>query len=67
MTRIGHRFFADEGNLNLMTASEVRAAARVENFEAEVSSVALAGWPSNILLCLRRQDAQRNPPATRHG
>jgi hypothetical protein len=55
MRRIGQDFFAQEANLNLMSAGEVRSAASVEGFEAEVSSVALGGWPSNLLLAMRRQ------------
>jgi len=57
MRRIGQDFFAQEANLNLMSAAEMRAAASVEGFEADVSSVALAGWPSNLLLVMRRRDA----------
>jgi hypothetical protein len=53
----GHAFFADERNLNLMTGRELAAAAaRVAGFSAAVATVALAGWPSNLLLAMRRQD-----------
>jgi hypothetical protein len=52
----GRGFFAEEVNLNLMTGSELaRAAAGVEGFECALSSVALGGWPSNLLLTLRRR------------
>jgi hypothetical protein len=55
MRRTGRGFFAQEANLNLMTARELgRAAAGVEGFESAVSSVFLAGWPSNLLLTMRR-------------
>ena len=57
MRRIGHDFFADEANLNLMTSGDVRVAARVEGFDAHVSMVPLAGWPSNIVLCLNRRSS----------
>jgi hypothetical protein len=56
LRRIGRGFFAEETNLNLMTAEELsRAAAGIEGFEREVSSVALGGWPSNLLLTMRRR------------
>jgi hypothetical protein len=55
MRTTGRGFFADEANLNLMTARELgRAAAAVPGFAAEVSAVSLAGWPSNLLLTMRR-------------
>jgi hypothetical protein len=39
-----------------MTARELgRAAAGVEGFEYQVSSVFLGGWPSNLLLTMRRR------------
>ena len=48
-------FFASEDNLNLLSASQLRwvaSEAEVENFK--VTSVTLAGWPSNLLLSARR-------------
>jgi Methyltransferase domain len=55
MRRTGRSFFADEANLNLMTARELgRAAAGVAGFSATVSTVHLGGWPSNLLLTMRR-------------
>jgi len=54
MRRTGRHFFAEEANLNLMTAAELgiaaRAAFNVHKFEYRVSSVRLGGWPSNLLL-----------------
>lgn len=51
MRRAGLSFFADESNLNLMTARELQAAAdAVETIDARVGSVSLLGWPSNLLL-----------------
>jgi SAM-dependent methyltransferase len=56
MRRTGRGFFAQEANLNLMTARELgRAAAGIEGFVSEVSFVHLAGWPSNLLLTMRRR------------
>jgi predicted SAM-dependent methyltransferase len=55
MRRLGHGFFAEEANLNLMSGTELHAAASAEGFEADVSSVGLAGWPSNLLLLMRRK------------
>jgi ubiquinone/menaquinone biosynthesis C-methylase UbiE len=58
MRRTGRSFFAEEANLNLMTAREMaRAAAGVAGFTAAVSTVHLGGWPSNLLLTLRRDGA----------
>ena len=58
MRRTGRGFFADEANLNLMTRSEMLRAAReagpAEDFALSVRTVALAGWPSNLLLFGRR-------------
>jgi ubiquinone/menaquinone biosynthesis C-methylase UbiE len=55
MRLTGRGFFAEEGNLNLMTATDLRrAAAGAAGFEHTVSSLRLAGWPSNLLLSMRR-------------
>ncbi len=55
MRRTGRSFFADEGKLNLMTSRELgRAAAGIGDFAHDVSHVRLAGWPSNLLLVMRR-------------
>lgn len=51
----GLDFFASEENLNLLSTIQLRrlaADARLENFK--VTSVALAGWPSNLLLSAER-------------
>lgn len=51
----GLDFFASEDNLNLLSASQLRrlaANAGSENFK--VASVALGGWPSNLLLSAKR-------------
>jgi hypothetical protein len=56
MRNTGREFFADESNLNLMTARELSAAARgVKDFGAEVFTVSLGGWPTNLLLSMRRR------------
>jgi hypothetical protein len=58
MRSTGRAFFADEANLNLMTGKEVATAADgVAGFESDLSYVSLAGWPSNILLAMRRRHA----------
>ena len=63
MRRTGRAFFAEKLNLNLMTAKELRAAATMalsgRDFRFTVQSVALAAWPSNLLLVARRR--HRNP------
>jgi hypothetical protein len=51
----GLNFFATEDNLNLLSAPQLQrlgAVAELENYK--VSSVSLAGWPSNLLLSARR-------------
>ena len=54
MRGTGRAFFADERNLNLMTRSSLAGAANEagigKKFRCEVGSVALARWPSNLLL-----------------
>lgn len=56
MRRVGLGFFAEEDNLNLMSARELRAAAGlVPAIAASVDSVALGGWPSNLLLLGRKR------------
>jgi hypothetical protein len=51
----GLEFFACEDNLNLLSAPQLRrvaAEAGIESFR--VTSLTLAGWPSNLLLSARR-------------
>lgn len=56
MRATGRAFFADEANLNLMSARDLAAAAaRVTDFCADVTTVTLAGWPSNLLLSMQRR------------
>jgi ubiquinone/menaquinone biosynthesis C-methylase UbiE len=58
MRRTGRGFFAEEANLNLMSAAELSRATRgIEGFRHEVSDVPLGGWPSNLLLNMRRSAA----------
>jgi hypothetical protein len=55
-TMRGMDFFASEDNLNLLTVSQLRrlsADAGLQNFK--ITSVTLAGWPSNLLLSAKRQ------------
>lgn len=52
----GLEFFASEDNLNLVAASDLRRlASEVELEGFKVTSVTLAGWPSNLLLSAKRQ------------
>jgi hypothetical protein len=51
MRRTGRSFFVDEANLNLLSRGELRRlTAGIEGYAFEVSTVALLGWPSNLLL-----------------
>jgi ubiquinone/menaquinone biosynthesis C-methylase UbiE len=58
MRRSGNGFFAEEGNLNLIGAGELRAIAREAlpegNWRVAVGWVSIAGWPSNLLLSATR-------------
>ena len=57
---IGRDFFAEEANLNLLTARSLRQAALsggVERFAVE--TVALAGWPTNLLLVASKLENPR--------
>jgi len=57
LSHAGLAFFADVGNLNLLSRSELASLAAPRNgFDFRVSSVSLLGWPSNLLLVgCRRQ------------
>ncbi|HEX9301098.1 MAG TPA: methyltransferase domain-containing protein [Casimicrobiaceae bacterium] len=58
MRRTGRAFFADERNLDLLSRRDLSdAVAAIDAFEFGISSVALAGWPSNLLLVGRRKQA----------
>jgi hypothetical protein len=55
----GRSFFAEESNLNLMDARDLRSIAlQIEDFTFSVSSVSPGCWPSNLLL---RRVKARNP------
>ena len=50
-----HAFFAREENLNLVGAGELREMARaLPGWTAAIEPLRLLGWPSNLLLTLRR-------------
>lgn len=52
---LGHDALAREENLNLMGAGELRRlCGPLDNCEVEVGHVSLAGWPSNLLLTIRK-------------
>jgi hypothetical protein len=52
---IGRGFFAEESNLNLLTRGDLwRAALAAGITGAEIRSVRLLGWPSNLLLIARK-------------
>ncbi len=59
MRQTGRGFFADEANLNLMSSAELSQAAtqalRGTGFTPVVATVALGGWPSNLLLVAERR------------
>ena len=54
----GLAFFAEEANLNLLTRRDLRKiVGGTSDFAFSVSAVALAGWPSNLLLVGHRRPA----------
>jgi ubiquinone/menaquinone biosynthesis C-methylase UbiE len=59
MRRIGRAFFAEEANLNLLGSTELRrltdATLDGSAFSYKVETIALAGWPSNLLLTVHRK------------
>jgi FkbM family methyltransferase len=60
LAALGKDFFAAEENLNLLSAGElvrIAAAVGIENFH--IATVALFGWPTNLLLCASRLDPPR--------
>jgi hypothetical protein len=59
---MGRDFFADENNLNLVSKAVLLALAREAGIPgASVRTVALGGWPTNLILCATRPEAARNP------
>lgn len=57
LRKTGRSFFADEGHLNLMTHGDLARSAREAGIaRANVGSVNLLGWPSNLLLRARKPD-----------
>jgi hypothetical protein len=56
MRRTGRAFFAEESNLDLLSRRDLSdTTAGIEAFKFHISSVALLGWPSNLLLVGRRK------------
>lgn len=52
---LGKDFFAEESNLNLLSAGDLRRCARDAGLEnVRVTSVSLGGWPTNLLLSARK-------------
>lgn len=49
-------FFADEANLNLMTASDLRQAGTIEGWSMAIDKIPLAGFTSNLILFGVRTD-----------
>jgi len=58
LDRIGKGFFASEDNLNLLSRralAELVSAAGITN--QELGSIALCGWPTNLILTARKPAA----------
>ena len=55
LTALGHGFYADEANLNLLSATALRRRAREAGItNPTVGTARLFGWPTNLLLFARR-------------
>jgi Methyltransferase domain len=55
LLRFGKNFYAEEENLNLMSGRELRRIATAAGLdEIVIGTVALFGWPTNLLLIARR-------------
>ena len=55
LARLGREFFACEDNLNLLSRSDLaQLAAGAGIASAKIGTVALAGWPTNLLLSVRK-------------
>ncbi|THD63289.1 class I SAM-dependent methyltransferase [Phenylobacterium sp.] len=62
MRKTGRGFFAEESNLNLMGAADLRRAAAAalgpRGYRFKIATADLAGWPSNLLLVAHRDPVQ---------
>jgi hypothetical protein len=57
LRKTGRSFFADEEHLNLMSHGDLIRCAREAGIAgANVGSVSLLGWPSNLLLRARKSN-----------
>jgi hypothetical protein len=55
LVALGRDFFADEANLNLLSRRSLAVAAHAAGIATfRIETVALLGWPSNLLLIARR-------------
>jgi len=55
LRRFGYGFFAEEENLNLLSASDLRTiAARFDRWKFHIISTRLFGWTSNLILVAER-------------
>ena len=64
LRKTGRAFFADEQHLNLMTYGELARSARDAGITgANIGSVRLFGWPSNLLLRARKHGESSWTPA----
>jgi len=58
LRHLGKEFFACEANLNLLSRNALAGLASAAGFaEPTIESVALFGWPTNLILCARKQAA----------
>ena len=55
LARLGREFFASEDNLSLLSRDDLlQLAAGAGIGRAKIGSVALGGWPTNLLLSARK-------------
>lgn len=55
-----YRFFADEGNLNLLGPADLHAlCADMDGYDVCIESIRLVGWPSNLMMIIKKSSSGR--------
>jgi len=54
LSGIGHQELSKEEHLNLLSAGDIRAIGKTLGLDFDVGAVRLLGWPSNLLVTIRK-------------
>jgi hypothetical protein len=66
LVALRRKFFADENNLNLMSARALAFATRAAGIDSfDIRSVSLCGWSTNLMLIARKPKTAKNGPGCR--